>query len=260
MCRAISVAWAFALLSLAAPLSVADEDVDQLIAYLLHELGARQTSCGEEQRAAHLGLRVVCGTYADTFSAFKSDWDPVLRHSKLPIRLGNDQPWTYRDGSYANRFSFGTDRELFVSFRPSESGLLFAYAEQDIEPDAEGPPRRGPLDLTENEDVPRMAGFGGVSLPRLVEESRVEPYRSLRAQIDRVVGSAIVEIVVNRDGSVRSVQALSATPKGYGFGESAVAAVRQWHFEPALFEGRPVDAVLNQTVEVHQDLPPPADE
>ena len=240
---------------------IADEDVDLLIAYLLHELEARQTRCGDDELTAQTGKRVVCGAYDDSFSAFRSDWDQVMRHSRLPIRIKTEQPWTLSDGRYVGTFSHGTDRELRVDFLPGDRGLLFAYVEAEEDPYAGTTlAKAGPLDLPGSEPPPRMAGFGGVSMPQVIAESRVEPYRSMRAQIERVVGNVTLEIVVNKDGSVRAVMALSAEPEGYGFAESAVEAVWQWRFEPAVFEGQPVDAVLNRTVEVKQDPPPPGDE
>ncbi len=137
--------------------------------------------------------------------------------------------------------------------------LKFAYSEQDVDPYAApaGGTNASPLD-TGKPAQPRVAGFGGVSVPRLIAESRVDPLRSTRARLERVAGIVTLEIVVQKDGSVREAVALSAEPDGYDFGASAVEAVRQWRFEPAVFEGRPVDAVLNLTIEVKQDPPPPA--
>ena len=62
------------------------------------------------------------------------------------------------------------------------------------------------------------------------------------------------------DGRVRDVVVLSATPAGYDFDVSALDAVRQWSFEPALFEGQPIDAVINFTVQIIADPPPPGDD
>ena len=72
MRRIVLVAVISAAVLAATQVTVADEDVDMLIAYFLHELEARQTGCNEEQLAGHAGKRVVCGTYDDSFSAFRS--------------------------------------------------------------------------------------------------------------------------------------------------------------------------------------------
>ena len=147
------------------------------------------------------------------------------------------------------------------TFNPKNESLQFAYHEEDVDPYAGNATATndGPLGLVER-PAPRMAGFGGVSLPRLIDESRVEPLRSMRAQVERVAGTATLEIVVQADGRVRDVVVLSAAPAGYDFDVSALDAVRQWSFEPALFEGQPIDAVINFTVQIIADPPPPGDD
>ena len=239
----------------------ADKEVDLLIAYLLDALESRQTECTDSQLAEYAEQRLVCGDYDASFSALKSDWEQVMRHTRLPIPISTEDAWTYRDGAFRIMYTHGGDRELHVLFDPKKKKLQFAYHEADVDPYA-GKTRAandGPLDLGER-PPPRVAGFGGVSVPRVIEESRVEPLRSLRARVERVAGTVTLEIVVQKDGTVRNVVALSAAPDGYDFDVSALEAVRQWRFEPALFEGEPIDAVLNLTVEVKQDPPPPGED
>ena len=238
-----------------------DKEVDLLIAYLLDALESRQTVCAESWLAEYAGQRLVCGNYDASFSALKSDWDQVMRHSRLPIPISTENAWTYRDGAFRITYTHSADRELHVTFDPKNESLQFAYREADVDPYA-GPTRAandGPLDLGKHQ-IPRMAGFGGVSIPKLIEESKVEPLRSMRAEVERVAGTALLEIVVQTDGTVRNVVVLSAAPAGYDFDVSALDAVRQWKFEPALFEGQPVDAVINLTVEIKQDPPAPGDD
>jgi TonB family protein len=247
------------VLSLAVVPVYGDEDVDLLIAYILAELESSQTACNEIESAKHAGKRVVCGNYDESFSALKSDWDLILRHTLLPLPISTKDAWTYRDGSFRITYRHGSDRELQVNYHPEQETLLFAYTEADVDPFAANKrtANGGPLDLGEN-PPPRMAGFGGVSIPTVIKASRVEPLRSLRARVELVAGAVTLEIVVQRDGTVRDVVVLRVAPDGYEFGLSALEAVRQWRFEPALFEGQPIDAVINLTVEVKQDPPPDA--
>lgn len=246
--------WKFWLLILAltAVPTYGDEDVDLLIAYLLDALDSSQTVCAESRLAEYAGQRLVCGDYDHSFSGLKFDWEQVMRHSRLPLPLSTESAWTYRDGAFRITYTYGVGRELQVAFDRKNERLQFAYHETDVDSHAGRTPAAS--------GGPRMAGFGGVSLPRLIEESRVEPLRSIRAQAERVAGTATLEIVVQTDGTVRDVVVLSAAPAGYDFDVSALDAVRQWTFAPALFEGQPIDAVLNLTVEIKQDPPPPGDD
>lgn len=53
-------------------------------------------------------------------------------------------------------------------------------------------------------------------------------------------GSAIVEIIVGADGALKDVSVLRATRPE--FAESATAAIKQWHFSPALQGGEPISS------------------
>lgn len=244
------------LLLVAVP-AMADEEVDQLIAYVLDVLEADQIRCADELQAQYAGKRLVCGDFGGSFNGLKSDWELLMRHTKMPIPIFTKDAWTFREGAYRILYTHGGDSELHVAFEPKSRHLRFAYTEEEIDPylAASGLADTGPLDLAENRETPRMAGFGGVSLPRVIEESRVEPLRSPLAQAERHVGTVTLEVVVEKNGEVRAVTALSEAPDGFGFGDSAIAAVKQWRFEPALFEGAPVVAVMNLTLEVKQDPP-----
>ena len=248
-------------LSLAVVPVHADDEVDLLIAYILAALKSPQTACAQSLREEYAGQRVVCGTYDDSFSALKSDWELIMRHTRLPIPISTEDAWTYRDGGFRVTYRHGGDRELQVAFYPQHETLQFAYTEKEVDAYAGdgGPANDRPLGGGA-ERPPRVAGFAGVTVPRVIEASRVEPLRSLRAQAERVAGTVTLEVVVQKDGRVRDVTALSATPAGYDFDVAALEAVRQWRFEPALFENAPVDAVLNLKVEVKEDPPPPGDD
>jgi protein TonB len=60
-------------------------------------------------------------------------------------------------------------------------------------------------------------------------------------------GNVILEIVVNRDGTVGEVSIRRGL--GVGLDERAIAAVRQWKFAPARRLGEPVDVIVEVAVE-----------
>jgi TonB family protein len=79
------------------------------------------------------------------------------------------------------------------------------------------------------DDQPRRVG-GAIAAPRQVD--RVEPAFPPGRR-----GSVILEVTIGRDGRVENVHVLRADD---GFEAPAVAAVRQWRFEPTVVDGRPV--------------------
>ena len=240
----------------------AEERVDMLVAYVLDAVEARQVRCEEGQLEGNDGKRVVCGVTTSSFNGFKADWDLVMLHFNIPVEIETEDTWTFRRGAYEINYDFDGTRELRVRFTPDGGGLVFAYEEEDADPySGTSTASPGPLALPEEDETPpRMAGFGGVSMPALIEESHVEPLRSFEAQAQRIAGRVTLEIVIGRDGKVRAVAVLSEKPEGYEFGKAAADAVRQWSFEPAMLEDEPVAVVLSRTVEVKQDPPPPGDD
>ena len=53
-------------------------------------------------------------------------------------------------------------------------------------------------------------------------------------------GSVILEITIARDGPVEDVRTLRADD---GFEAPAVAAIRQWRYEPTIVDGRPIRVI-----------------
>ena len=62
----------------------------------------------------------------------------------------------------------------------------------------------------------------------------------------RLEGAVILQAVISREGTVRSVEILK--PLGLGLEDSAADAVRSWRFRPARLNGEPIDVVYNLTV------------
>ncbi len=68
--------------------------------------------------------------------------------------------------------------------------------------------------------------------------------RRLRAQ-----GVVILEATIDRAGNVVDVRVLK--DPGFGLGEAALAAVREWRYQPATLNGRAVSVYLAVTVAFH---------
>ena len=85
----------------------------------------------------------------------------------------------------------------------------------------------------------------GVTPPTLVRE--VRPDYTEEARRRGVRGDVVMEIVVRRNGTVGEVRVLQGL--GYGLDDRAVAAVRQWTFNPASRHGTPVDVMVEVAME-----------
>lgn len=91
---------------------------------------------------------------------------------------------------------------------------------------------------------PKVVRVGGsITAPKLVK--RVQPeYPQLAAQA-RLTGLVIIEALVDTHGAVKSVKVLRGAPL---FDEPALAAVRQWRYQPLLLNGQPTEFIVVVTV------------
>jgi TonB family protein len=78
---------------------------------------------------------------------------------------------------------------------------------------------------------------GGVSAPTVV--FKVDPEYSEQARKAKYQGTVVLNLVVQRDGSVRDIKILR--PLGLGLDEKAIEAVQQWRFKPGQRNGLAVD-------------------
>lgn len=62
----------------------------------------------------------------------------------------------------------------------------------------------------------------------------------------RIQGIVILQAVIDREGAVVSAEIVRGLPMGLN--EAALEAVRQWRYEPATLQGRPVAVQFNLTV------------
>ena len=91
---------------------------------------------------------------------------------------------------------------------------------------------------------PYRAG-SGIEAPKLVKE--VPPVYTPDARRRGLEGDVVLEIVITNRGTVDRVRVLRGL--GAGLDENAIAAVKQWRFEPARRLGSPVDVVVEVSVE-----------
>ncbi len=108
-----------------------------------------------------------------------------------------------------------------------------AIPEGPPDPEPEGPIRVG----------------GDVSAP--VKISGRDPAYTPNARHARIEGPVVVQAIVNKRGVVTDIKILKDQPMGLG--EQAKAAIRDWKFEPATLNGKPVDVYYNLTVHFSLD-------
>lgn len=85
---------------------------------------------------------------------------------------------------------------------------------------------------------------GDVKPPAIVR--RVEPAYTDDARRDRIAGVVVLEMLVDKTGAVKDAIVLKGLPDGLA--DAAVAAVKQWAFQPAMLNGEPVDVIFDVTV------------
>jgi protein TonB len=105
------------------------------------------------------------------------------------------------------------------------------------------PPPPPPAPPEPAEDGPIYV-VGAVEPPVAIHDPR-PVYPEMARQI-RKGGLVIVQVVVEKDGSVTGVEVLK--PEPWGLTEAAVAAVERWRFEPAQLDGEPVAVYFQLTV------------
>lgn len=85
---------------------------------------------------------------------------------------------------------------------------------------------------------------GGVSAPRPIFTP--EPEYSEEARKAKYQGTCVLWLIVDRDGKTRDIRVGRAL--GLGLDEKAIEAVKQWKFEPAIKDGKPVSVQVNVEV------------
>ena len=86
---------------------------------------------------------------------------------------------------------------------------------------------------------------GGVSAPKAIFSP--DPEYSEEARKAKYTGTCVLWLVVGPDGKPRDIKV--ARSLGLGLDEKAVEAVKQWKFEPAMKDGKPVAVQINVEVD-----------
>jgi protein TonB len=85
---------------------------------------------------------------------------------------------------------------------------------------------------------------GGVSPPRALDTP--DPEYSEEARKAKYQGTCVLWLIVGPDGKPRDIKVARAL--GMGLDQKAIEAVRNWKFEPALKDGKPVAVQINVEV------------
>jgi TonB family protein len=88
---------------------------------------------------------------------------------------------------------------------------------------------------------------GGISAPTAI--SAPDPDYTEEARRAKKQGTCVLWLIVDSTGHPRDIRV--ARGLGFGLDGKAVDAVKQWRFQPALKDGRPVDVQISVEVEFH---------
>jgi TonB family protein len=86
----------------------------------------------------------------------------------------------------------------------------------------------------------------GVTLPVVIKE--VRPEYTAEAMRRKIQGSVFMQVVVLADGNVGDVQISQSLDAEYGLDQEAVAAAKQWQFEPGRRNDKPVAVQVEMEV------------
>ena len=88
---------------------------------------------------------------------------------------------------------------------------------------------------------------GGISAPQAI--SSPDPDYTEEARRAKKQGTCVLWMVVDASGHPRDIKVVRGL--GLGLDAKALEAVRQWRFQPALKDGKPVDVQISVEVEFH---------
>lgn len=170
-----------------------------------------------------------------------------------PLRVTINEDGTYRIVSAAADRTFDEvswTRAAAADFNEDfiyENGKLTRYVDQNQalqSADITGAAISQPPD-------PSLAGKGRwvrieppIQAP--VAVARVEPIYPEAYRRARVSGLVILEVAVSETGAVENVGVIKSVAPGLDM--AAVAAVREWKFQPATRDGKPVPSLFNLTI------------
>ena len=144
---------------------------------------------------------------------------------------------------------FGLDENAlgalrFWRFSPAKRNGEFvdAIAQIDIDFSLATAPR------AEYDDV-QNASTPGISVPTVIR--RIEPQYTTEARQARAAGTVILQVVIQTDGTADILKVVKPLP--YGLTESAVEAIHQWKFRPAMRNGKEIPITISIEVGFNQE-------
>lgn len=78
-------------------------------------------------------------------------------------------------------------------------------------------------------------------MPKIIPESMVKPSYPEDARKDGVEGMVLLDVLVKVDGTAGSITVKEGVSDYPSLAESAIAAIKEWRFEPGTRDGKPVD-------------------
>jgi TonB family protein len=120
-------------------------------------------------------------------------------------------------------------------------GAFRFFLSPDFHPPAESPkdtpPEAHPSNSSQSSVVRRVVVTNGhVQAAKLIK--KVQPVYPERARSERVSGTVKIHVVIGKDGQPSRILGVRGV---CSLAESAVAAVRQWRYQPTLLNGKPVE-------------------
>ena len=129
--------------------------------------------------------------------------------------------------------------------QPNQATILVNRGERGLIGTHDGPAAPYLFLSIEPINEPERAGRNPAVMPQLIH--RVSPVYPADARKARIDGVVILEATVGTDGAVHDLRALRSEPMGLT--DAAIAAVRQWRYEPARdAAGKAVAATFTVTV------------
>jgi TonB family protein len=226
--KSLSLALALGLLS-SGPAAAGEPDTVAFVRAVLDELGAEVVSCPDATLPS--ARERLCAKGASNLHAFRHAWnDYVDRDIKVASQAESVGDWVmgWSACSYRDYRVEGLGLRVTLDHRANMAEVAFGGRSDG------------------SSAIPR-AGAAGISEPKVLEEKA--PTYPKPAKKNKIHGKVVLEIVVQRDGSVGDVALIWGCPKGWGLEQAAAEAARQWRFEPALRDGVPVDVSTSITVE-----------
>jgi TonB family protein len=89
----------------------------------------------------------------------------------------------------------------------------------------------GPIRAAQNAEEIYEPGRNGISSPAVIKRVKAQPTQAARDA--GLEGTVVLACIVRADGTVGVTRIVRSLDKKFGLDEAAMAAARQWIFEPA---------------------------